>query len=539
MFLQMKGEGMAGSKKNTKTRRMVLFGVEILVLFLFLGGLFLYGQFTSRLQKMGKPQVTEIQYTSDKQEETQIKVNEAAPTMTGFRTYALFGLDHREKNEELSGYNSDTIIIAAIDNDSKDVRLASVYRDTLLDIGDEVYAKANAAYAYGGPLQAVNALNRNLDLKITDYVSVDFGVVVALVDAVGGIDVPLSYAEIVHLNNYCLEVSEETGKSYVPIALPEKVPEDQEAMIGTYHLNGVQATSYCRIRYTASLDMGRTERQRRVIQLVVQKLKKVGVTGILGILDELLPMVSTSLNVTEILSMVPSLINYGLNSTTGFPFDYKFSNFRGDVIVPDTLEANVVKLHSFLYGKDSSYSPSVRVTGISQTILEIVGGENSLQVEQPQVTEEDTGSSIIWSQNTTGVYTPTDNSSYFGGEDTYEETAPQGTGVNTGTSGGTTQYQPSYSDDLFDGDDDDVTPQGGNAGQIPVYVPDENDNASGVSDGNGGNAGDAVYEEPEPEDVGGGGAYEEPIYEDDGGGEEDWGGDVFQYEDELSEDLDL
>ncbi|MBQ1492421.1 MAG: LCP family protein, partial [Blautia sp.] len=275
---------MSGSKKNTRHRRRVLFVVEILVLFLFLGGLFIYGQVTMRLQKMEKPQVTEIQFESGQKTETQIKVNETAPTITGYRTYAVFGLDHRERNEELAGYNSDSIIIVSIDNDSKDVRMVSVYRDTLLDIGEEVYAKANAAYAYGGPLQAVNALNRNLDLKITDYVSVDFSAVVDLVDAVGGIDVPLSYAEIVHLNNYCLEVSEETGKSYVPISLPEPVPEDQEATLGNYHLNGVQATSYCRIRYTASLDMGRTERQRRVIQLVVQKLKKGGVTNILNIL---------------------------------------------------------------------------------------------------------------------------------------------------------------------------------------------------------------------------------------------------------------
>lgn len=76
------------------------------------------------------------------------------------------------------------------------------------------------------------------------------------------------------MNNYCVETSEETGKSYTPVELPDPKPEDEEAIVDTYHLNGVQATSYCRIRYTASLDMGRTERQRRVIQMIVDKAKR-------------------------------------------------------------------------------------------------------------------------------------------------------------------------------------------------------------------------------------------------------------------------
>ena len=490
---------MSGSKKNTRHRRRVLFVVEILVLFLFLGGLFIYGQVTMRLQKMEKPQVTEIQFESGQKTETQIKVNETAPTITGYRTYAVFGLDHRERNEELAGYNSDSIIIVSIDNDSKDVRMVSVYRDTLLDIGEEVYAKANAAYAYGGPLQAVNALNRNLDLKITDYVSVDFSAVVDLVDAVGGIDVPLSYAEIVHLNNYCLEVSEETGKSYVPISLPEPVPEDQEATLGNYHLNGVQATSYCRIRYTASLDMGRTERQRRVIQLVVQKLKKGGVTNILNILDELLPKVSTSLNVTEILSMVPSLINYSVDKTTGFPMDYKFSNVRGDVIVPDTLEKNVIKLHRFLYGKKNGYSPSVRVSEISETILQIVGGESSLQESQPEISEDTTASSIIWAQNQSGVYTPTDNSSYFG-EDTDEDVGSSY--VGQGQQGNETSY----------------VEQGGYQNEEAAVLPEETTPAAEVETPvvNQEPEGNVEEEEPyyEEETPAGEGTYEDPIYED-------------------------
>lgn len=413
--------------------------MEILLLTLFLGVLIIYGQIYKRIESIGTPTVQEYPYTAGHTPAQTIEANENIPVFTGYRNYCIFGLDHRTLNEELNGENSDTIIIVSINNDTKDIRMVSLYRDTLVDIGDEIYAKANAAYAYGGPVQAINMLNRNLDLKITDYVSVDFSAVVDLVDAVGGVDVPLSYAEMVHLNNYCIETSEETGKPYTPLVLPVVEPDDIEKTLGTFHLNGVQATSYCRIRYTASLDMGRTERQRRVIQLVTEKLRKMGVSGILNVIDEILPKVTTSLNVTEIFSMVPALIGYTLDKTTGFPINYKFSNFRGDVIVADTLTANVTILHDFLYG-EKDYMPSYRVQEISATILNIVGGEESLQDDQPEYSGD--GSSIIWTQDNT-----TDTSSYFSYTD---EDSSYGAGSDSNSYFGGGQSEGSS--DSYEGD---------------------------------------------------------------------------------------
>jgi LCP family protein required for cell wall assembly len=261
-----------------------------------------------------------------------------------------------------------------MNQNTKEIKMVSVYRDTLLDNTNGEYHKATECYYYGGPSRSVNMLNKNLDLNLQNYITVDFNAVIKAVDLVGGVDVDVTEEELPYINGYQTENAQVTGAQITPVE-----------SAGYQHLNGIQALAYCRIRYTASLDMGRTERQRRVIQLVVQKLKKVGVSGILGIMDELLPLVSTSLNVTEILSMVPSLIGYSVDKTTGFPIDYKFSNFRGDVIVPDTLVDNVVKLHKFLYGKKNGYSPSVRVSEISDTILKIVGGETSLQEVQPEM----------------------------------------------------------------------------------------------------------------------------------------------------------
>ena len=389
--------------KPRKKSKKILFILEIVVLLLFIGGLFVYGQISAKLDKI------DIQETDLADQD--IVTNDQAPQMTGYTTYALFGLDHRSKNEKLNTENSDTIIIASINNDTKAVKLVSVYRDTLLNVKDDTYSKANSAYSLGGPTNAVSMLNTNLDLNITDYVAIDFNALVTVVDCLGGLDIPLSYAEIVHMNNYCVETSEETGKSYTPVELPDPKPEDEEAIVDTYHLNGVQATSYCRIRYTASLDMGRTERQRRVIQMIVDKAKKAGLSTIFDIMDQVFPMVKTSVSKTEILKMIPAMIGYSIDETTGFPNDYKFAQVKGSVIVPTTLESNVLKMHQFLYG-DTSYTPTQDVLNRSAQITNIAGG-GDVQDTAPAVTDtpnDTTDDSYTWQGDTSTDYSSTDTS---------------------------------------------------------------------------------------------------------------------------------
>lgn len=463
--------------KPRKKRRKVLFILEIIVLLLFIGGLYVYGQISAKLDKI------DIQET-DLQEQD-IVTNDQAPQMTGYTTYALFGLDHRSRNEKLNTENSDTIIIASINNDTKAVKLVSVYRDTLLNVKDDTYSKANAAYALGGPAQAVNMLNTNLDLNITDYVSIDFDALVTVVDCLGGLDIPLSYAEIVHMNNYCVETAEETGKSYTPVELPEPKPEDQEAIVGTYHLNGVQATSYCRIRYTASLDMGRTERQRRVIQMIVDKAKKAGLSTIFDIMDQVFPMVKTSVSKTEILKLIPAMIGYSIDETTGFPQDYKFATVKGSVIVPTTLDSNVLKLHQFLYG-NTNYTPTQDVLNKSAQIAAIVGG-GQVQDTAPAVTDAPnttTDNSYTWEGSTdTSADYSYDDTDY--GNDTSDDTDYSGGGddSNTDYSGG---GDDSGNDDSGAGDTGDDTSGGGDeSGGDESGGDDAGGDAGGGDDGAG------------------------------------------------------
>lgn len=469
---------MARPKSKTKK---ILFAVEIIVLLLFIGGLYIYGQLNSKLDKINQPVLDDGKIKVN--QEVQDSINSQESTLTGYTTYALFGIDHRDKNTALGGENSDTIIIASVNNDTKDVKLVSVYRDTLLNLGNDTYSKANAAYAYGEAEQAITMLNTNLDLNISEYATVNFNALTTIIDDLGGLDMDMSYAEIVHMNNYCVETSEETGKDYTPIELPDR-PDDIEAVQYHYHLNGVQATSYCRIRYTASLDMGRTERQRRVIQMIVSKAKSAGLGKIFKIMDDVFPMVTTSMTKDEILQLLPTLIGYSVDDTTGFPTSYKFSNVKGSIIVPTTLETNVIELHKFLYG-DEAYTPSATVKANSEKILEIVGGESSLDDKQATVEENTTNDTVIFEKNGSGW---SDTSSDYG-SDSDSSGGGDYSGDETDNSGGSSSGGGDYSNDGSDNSGDDSSGGGDYEGPTtpePDYGGDDNGGGDTGGDESGG-----------------------------------------------------
>ena len=220
------------------------------------------------------------------------------------------------------------------------------------------YDKANAAYASGSTRQLLSMLNKNLDLNIHDIVVVDFAAVAKLVDDIDGIDVWMTYQEVVHMNNYCQETSKVTGLPYTPIE-PEEMPRE-------YHLNGVQAVSYARIRYTAGNDMKRTQRQRVVINKVVNKAKQRGFDAVNGMINDVFPLCKTSFSTAEIIKLATRVFSFEIEKTTGFPFEHIEKNVyvgdkKLDTVVPVTLEENVKELHEFLFDeKDYECSPTVK-----------------------------------------------------------------------------------------------------------------------------------------------------------------------------------
>ncbi|MBS6734264.1 MAG: LCP family protein [Clostridiales bacterium] len=347
--------------RRKRRRRRILFALEILVLLMLVGCLFVYAKLNSLdfvnidLGNIG---------ISDEVKNNQV--------MQGYTTIGLVGVDSRDGDLE-SGTNSDTMIIASINNDTKEVKLVSVYRDTYLRIGEDeegngIYNKANSAYAKYGPEGFMRMLNSNLDLNVTYFVTVDFQAVAEAVELLGGIDEELSEEEIIHLNNYCKETAEVTGMDYEPL----------EEVAGVHHLNGVQTVAYARIRYTVGDDFRRAARQREVIYKIVEKAKNADVGTLTKILDEVFPSIKTNMSKADILSMGLSMLSYDIADQAGFPHDHVYGeNVKNamnglDCVVPVTLESNVIWLHEFLYPEDA-YEPSENVKAYSNRIIETSG----------------------------------------------------------------------------------------------------------------------------------------------------------------------
>lgn len=330
--------------------------------------------------------------------EEDIVINqEAAETGEGYTNVALFGIDSREGEMEI-GTRSDCIIIASLNNETKEVRMVSVYRDTVLDVGDSELQKCNAAYSFGGPTQAINMLNKNLDLDIQDYVTVDFAAISNAIDLLGGLEIDVKEEEVKYLNKYVKETARVAGKE-----------ANQITEAGLQHLDGVQATTYARIRSTAGGDFTRTERQRLVIEKIVEKIQKSDLATINSIINELFPTVKTSFTVTEILSYAKDFAKYKIGESSGFPFDKTTDTISGlgSIVIPVDLESNVQQLHEFLYDT-TDYTPSSEVSSISAAVVNRVGqrtvtDEATLNSQTYTVTEEDRAQE--WNQYNTGAGT--------------------------------------------------------------------------------------------------------------------------------------
>lgn len=360
---------MAKKLKKRKKRRAtkIIFAIEILILLILLAGIFVYAKITDKLDLMGG---RDFNLKAVKFNQSVVDANEYAED---FQTIALVGVDSRDGGLE-SG-NSDTMILACINNKTKEVKLVSIYRDTLLRVGEDSegngkYRKANDAYNTGGPEQFLTMLNSNLDLMITDYVTVDFAAVAKVVDLLGGIDINLTEQEIVHMNNYCVETSDVVKGSYT------KIPEGEP---GVHTLNGVQAVSYCRIRYTTGNDFKRTARQRLMIKKIVEKALKSDFGTLTDIMDTVFPMISTSFSKTEIIKLGSSLLSYELGETTGFPFSHYMLKVEVpgmtnelDCVAPITLKSNVQELHQWMYGEEN-YQVSEEVQAYSDRIVNLCG----------------------------------------------------------------------------------------------------------------------------------------------------------------------
>lgn len=289
-----------------------------------------------------KSKLNKISYENVTKNDIEIN-DEVEEQLTGYTNIALLGLDARDNT--FANSRSDCIMIISINNDTKEVKIASVYRDTYLNIEGHGLDKITHAYAYGKAPLALSAINTNLDLDITKYVTINFDSVISIVDAVGGVQVTVTEAEA------------------------KSIPGISTA--GTYNLTGQQALAYGRIRKIDS-DYVRTERMRTVLIKVFEKVKGLTLARLNNLIDTLLPHVSTNITQKEILSYASKIVSYEVTDNFGWPYTVRSYIGAAWYAAPVTLEENVKQLHAQLFGHDG-YEVSQKVKEISQNIINKTG----------------------------------------------------------------------------------------------------------------------------------------------------------------------
>ena len=329
---------MEDKKYENEKRKLKPFQITVLVLIIILV-LILLSIFLFISGKWGKVNKVDLN-KEDIAVSTGVEDN-----LANFRNVAILGIDSREDTYS-KGNRSDCIIIASINNNTKDVKMFSVYRDTYVQIEGHGLDKITHAYSYGGAELALNTLNTNLDLNIEEFVVVNFDAVKDAVNNIGGVTINITDEEASHISGI------------------DKA--------GTYNLTGEQALAYARIRHAEGGDYKRTERMRDVIAAIVEKVKTFNISQINKFIDEMLPKIYTNMTAADVFSFLPSITSVNITDSIGWPYNIKGITLDRWYGVPITLESNVERLHKEIFGEDN-YIVSNTVKQISQDIIEKTG----------------------------------------------------------------------------------------------------------------------------------------------------------------------
>lgn len=376
-------ENKKGTKKKPgKKLRIVLLVVELILLAAVI--VLLYAE--TRIERIQKASLSEQKLTaSESADVSTVSMTESETESTesadlsadvsedtsqdSYREIALFGVDSIE-GELSQKTRSDSIMVLCINETEDEAKLVSVYRDTLLNLGDGTYNKCNAAYARGGPEQAIRMLNSNFDLNITDFVTIGYAGLRDVINALGGVEIDVDEREMTHLNDYQLTMAQELDCDYTEVT-----------QTGLQTLDGLQATAYCRIRYTYGWDYRRAARQREVMYQIIEKAKEASPSTLLNVANELFPEVYTSYDITNLSSDIDMVYEVTMEEEenpedmeNGVPLEAyriqaQLGNSLGDCVIPRSLTDNAAWLHSYLFGEED-YSPSQTVQTYSDYIDE-------------------------------------------------------------------------------------------------------------------------------------------------------------------------
>lgn len=363
----MAGSNYAGRRNKSRSKaKILIFVVELLIIVAMLSLVWKVFQTTEAAEgpHMVEIKEEEIKINPQVQESLENVTQQEEQKSKGYWNIALFGVDAVTTEQLYKGSRSDTIMIASINMDTGEIKLVSVYRDTYLNRGNDTYGKCNAAYATNGAAQAMSMLNMNLDLAITDFVTVGYHAIKETVDGLGGVWIDVDKEELKHINNYQLSIIRDTD-----------IPKSEYVAVsdtGYQLLNGLQAAAYCRIRYTAGDDFKRAERQRELVKAMEEQAKTKSLAELTELLPKVLKYVYTDIDEADMVELVKNINKYTIVEEGGFPLEENrtvenLGQSKGSCIIPLDLETNVVWLHEFLF-EEEDYQVSDSVKDCSKKI---------------------------------------------------------------------------------------------------------------------------------------------------------------------------
>ncbi len=292
-------------------------------------------------------QASKVKQTEVKEENLQVSEEMEEELKGEYVNVAVFGVNERSAEDKTA--DSDAVYVASLNTGSKEIKLLPVYGNAMMkQDGSDV--KMKDAYADGGAEEAIAALNETLELNIKDYVSLDLGALVEIIDTLGGIEIDVEQDEIPHINGYAQSIAKAYGKETVNVEAE-----------GKQKLDGSQAAGYCRIRVTDGGDVKRADRQREVMEQIFQKLEEADFSQVDKILDTLLPKLETSFDKSEIVAYAADAADYKISSIPSYPRAIKeqerkeekegeqFTDYE-EIVEGTDIKKDVADIHKELFG---------------------------------------------------------------------------------------------------------------------------------------------------------------------------------------------
>ncbi|MBQ6550552.1 MAG: LCP family protein [Lachnospiraceae bacterium] len=320
------------------------------------------------------PQTSIVEHTNESGEviaTEQVDLPPETKSSTGYRNILVLGTDARSQYSFENGINTDVMIIVSINNETGDIKMVSILRDTILKMEDGTgamaYDKANAQFSVSGISDTVSMINRNLGLDIGEYVIVNWYGVATVVNQLGGIELTIPNEKILtYFNSYLDFTNQATGLWAPELHAP-----------GTYLMSGTQVVAFCRIRYGGYNDQGRTDNQREAISKIFERAKTLLSQGQINVLIDCaetgLGNVKTNLKLSDILYTATELSSYNMAGSMSFPQSYTTAGTVGnylakygvnDPLVANNFEEEVRQLHAFLFN-DPNYQCTDFIKNVS------------------------------------------------------------------------------------------------------------------------------------------------------------------------------